>query len=254
MYTRCPACHTVHPVNAELLVRGGGKFRCGKCRKVSNALEALFDQWPEASQQSAPAGDLPELGITLSFNTSGEKSANPDGASPGNDTESDPASLDFPGRAWLRVLWIAAGLVLILVSGIYLAVFFQLPALQHLLLQPTLISLGIKPATVVSAGIGTEKIELLARTLKPHPSRPGVLLLTASIVSRANGRQPYPDVDVSLVDIRGQRLSRKLFKPGDYLTSSAELRSGMAPGAHLTFSLEIEDPGNDATGFELQFH
>ena len=43
MYTRCPGCHTVHPVNAALLASGGGRYRCGKCNKVNNALEALFD-------------------------------------------------------------------------------------------------------------------------------------------------------------------------------------------------------------------
>jgi predicted Zn finger-like uncharacterized protein len=253
MFTRCPACHTVHPINAELLARASGKFRCGKCHKVNNALEALFDQWPDASQQGAPAGELPELGIAISLHAAGEIAANPDAAVPDGDAAGSTTGSRPPRSAWLRILWIAAALVLTVVVSFKLAMFFQLPLLQNPVLQRVLISLGIQQAAVPAPGSNTENIELLARTMKPHPSRPGVLLLTASIVNHAEGRQLYPEVDVTLVDIRGQRLSRKLFKPADYLSSSAELRSGMAPGAHLTFTLEIEDPGNAATGFEIQF-
>lgn len=253
MFTRCHACHTVHPINAELLARGGGKFRCGKCHKINNALEALFDQWPDASQQGTRAGDLPELGITLSLSGRGENPDNPQEAAGGSDASGGPTGYQAPRNAWIRVLWITAAVVLTLVVSFNLALFFNLPVLNHALLQPVLITLGIKQAAKTSPASNAEAIELLARTMEPHPSRPGVLRLTASIVNRADVRQPYPNVDVTLVDIGGRRLSRKLFKPGDYLTRSAELRSGMAPGGHLTFSLEIEDPGNEATGFELQF-
>jgi len=253
VFTRCPACHTVHPINAELLARGSGKFRCGKCRKVSNALEALFDQWPDASQQGPQAGELPELGMSLSLHVAGGNSGQPQDTVAGDDTAGGPSGKKPPGGAWLRVLWIAAALVLTLVVGLNLATFYQLPVPQHPLLQPLLVTPGLKQAVDVSPVPGPGNVELLARTMKPHPSRTGVLLLTASIVSRSADVQPYPDVDVTLLDIRGRRLSRKLFKPADYLTSSAQLRSGMAPGGHLTFTLEIEDPGNAATGFELQF-
>jgi predicted Zn finger-like uncharacterized protein len=253
VFTRCPACHTVHPLNAELLARGGGKFRCGKCGKVSNALEALFDQWPDASQQGPQAGELPELGMSLSLHAAGGNSGHPEEISAGDDTAGDPSSKKPPGSAWLRVLWIAAALVLTLVAGFKLATFYQLPVLQHPLLQPLLVTLGLEQAVDVSPVPGPGNVELLARSMKPHPYRTGVLQLTASIASRSADVQSYPDVEVTLMDIRGRHLSRKLFKPADYLTSTAQLRSGMAPGAHLTFTLEIADPGNAATGFELQF-
>ena len=56
MFTRCPGCHTVHPVNAALLARGGGRYRCGKCNRAGNALDALFDDWPEAGEAPPAAG------------------------------------------------------------------------------------------------------------------------------------------------------------------------------------------------------
>jgi predicted Zn finger-like uncharacterized protein len=254
VFTRCPACHTVHPLNAELLARGSGKFRCGKCHKVSNALEALFDQWPDSSQQGPQAGELPELGMSLSLHATGGDSTHPEETDAGSDTAGAPTGNRHPGSAWLRVLWIAAALVLTLVVGLYVAKFLQLPMLHHPLLQPLLVTLGIEQGAEVSPAPGRGTVELLARSMKPHPYRTGVLQLTASIASRSADVQVYPDVEVTLMDIRGRQLSRKLFKPADYLTSTAQLRSGMAPGAHLTFTLEIADPGNAATGFELQFH
>ena len=65
MYTRCKGCHTVHPVNASLLARAGGKFRCGKCNKTGNALEALFDEWPEAGEKPPKTGPIPNLGLAI---------------------------------------------------------------------------------------------------------------------------------------------------------------------------------------------
>ena len=74
MYTRCQACHTVHPINAELLSRAAGQYRCGKCKKLSNALDALFDEWPSAGEtvvNSRPDTQAPVLGGSLALEIEG---------------------------------------------------------------------------------------------------------------------------------------------------------------------------------------
>ena len=65
MFTRCTACHTVHPVNAALLAQGGGRYRCGKCKQVNDALASLFDEWPAAGDRPPTAGDVPVLGLSI---------------------------------------------------------------------------------------------------------------------------------------------------------------------------------------------
>ncbi|HLF32411.1 MAG TPA: zinc-ribbon and DUF3426 domain-containing protein [Xanthomonadales bacterium] len=253
MFTRCQACHTVHPLNAALLAQGGGKYRCAKCKKVGNALEALFDEWPDASQAGAPPGQLPELGGSLALGPFNPAVASTDGVMPeaGPDAATESGS---PGRKYLlRISWIAAALALAAVIGLGFADFFQRPVLDHPLVQTALIKLGVKQTPAVAPFRDREQIELLSRELKPHRLRPGVLLLTATIVNRAPRSQSYPDIDVTLLDSRGRRLTRQLFSPGDYLSRSSELRSGMTPNAYLTFSLEMLDPGQEAAGFELQF-
>jgi predicted Zn finger-like uncharacterized protein len=251
VFTRCPACHTVHPVNAALLARAGGKYRCGKCQKVGNALEALFDTWPEASEPGAALGGIPELGGLLAVDAV-QSSGEPEAGEAGPEIVSPAWS---PTRKYLlRGAWITAAVAMLVVIALDLANFFQQPLLDRARVESTLIRLGIREAPPEKPFRDPERIELVSREMRPHPLRPNVLLLTATIVNRASRSQPYPDIDVSLLDSRGRKLTHQLFSPGDYLKRSSELRSGMAPDAYLTLSLELLDPGKDAAGFELLFH
>lgn len=243
----------MHPVNAAVLAQGGGRYRCGKCHKVGNALEALFDEWPKASQQGTRPGDLPELGLKISLGPEEDSGA----AAPETEAADGSAIAETPDAAggWplQRFFWVGAALALAIIIALNLASFFlqPLPNLSHL--QSTLVKLGLKQAPPEPAFRASDRIELISRDMKAHPSRPGVLLLTATIVNRAEHTQPYPGIDVTLLDIRGRQLSRQLFKAADYLTRSSELRDGMAPQAYFTLSLEMLDPGDGAVGFELQF-
>lgn len=246
----------MHPLNAALLAQGGGKYRCGKCQKIGNALDALFDQWPEAKDEGARQGDLPILGLTLSPSLAPKPDradlAPADAALTGESSdEADGAGK--PGSPWPRVLWIVGSLVLAGVIAITLSNYFGFTLLDRATLDRALIESGLKEAPPAPLFRAPEAIELVSREMKTHPARPGVLQLTATIVNRASERQAYPDIDLTLVDLRGQRLSRQLFRPGDYLTRTAEMRAGMAPDAYLGLEIEILDPGEKAVGFELQF-
>ena len=253
MFTRCPACHTVHPVNATLLAADGGKFRCGKCNKVSNALDSLFDQWPQASDKTRRQGSMPELGNAL------RRPANPDEAGAESeetltDEEAAPSGpLTLARRIAVPVLWIGTGLVLAAVITFNLAEFLGKPLQENPAFQSALVALGMTDRPEENPNQDLDRIELISREMKPHPSRPGVLLLTATVVNRAEFTQPYPKVDITLLDIRGNRLARQLFSPGDYLTRSSDLRDGMATNAYLTFSIDMLDPGEQAVGFEMLF-
>jgi hypothetical protein len=233
----------VHPVNAAVLAQGGGRYRCGKCHKTGNALEALFDEWPQARQQGAPAGDLPELGLALSLG-------------PGEEPQAQTTSeeTDLPRRRpLLRAVWIIAAVVLTVIITLNLARFLQQPLIDTPWLHSTLVRLGVRQAPPQAPFRALDQIKLLSRELKAHPFRPGVLLLTATIVNRAAASQAYPDIDVTLLDIHNRQLARQLFKPADYLPNGSDLRNGMTPQAYLTLSLEMPDPGDGAVGFELQF-
>lgn len=234
----------MHPVNAAVLAQGGGKYRCGKCHKTANALEALFDEWPQARQQGAPAGDLPELGLALSLGAGNQSQPR---------TTSEQTDLP-PTKPLQRAAWIIAAVVLAGVMTLNLARFLQQPLIDMPWLQSALVKLGVRQAPAQVPFRALDQIKLLSRELKAHPSRPGLLLLTATIVNRARHSQAYPDIEVSLLDTHSRQLAHQLFKPADYLTPGSDLRNGMIPQAYLSLSLEMPDPGEEASGFEVQFH
>jgi predicted Zn finger-like uncharacterized protein len=270
VYTRCPGCHTVHPVNAALLASGGGRYRCGKCNKVSNALEALFDAWPAAGARAPMVGQLPVLGLALDLQAAARSRRSSDGAGgdPGESGADEPTADEAgeerrgAGLRWLvRLAWVATALVLTAVVAFQVAEFQGEPLLERALPRAAIERLGLAEPPAAAPFRDLERIHVVSRELRSHPTLPGRLRLSATIVNRAERAQPWPDLEITLLDAAGQRVTRKLFAPADYLAAgSAAGRAtdsaagpGMTPQAYLPLVLDLDDPGRQAVGFELEF-
>lgn len=252
MFTRCQGCHTVHPVNAALLSRARGQYRCGRCKKLANALDALFDEWPSAGELPAGVGEPPVLGGVVAL----EQPENTEAGNAATADLPDPANLSLSARSsgpWLRVIWITFGLVLLLGSGYWAGSYFGLININRELVEQSLVNIGVKDAPPQKPFRDTSSIELVSREMLSHPSRPRVLLLNATIVNRASQAQAYPEIQVRIFDLDNEVISERRFRPTDYLTSTSSMREGMTPDAYLRFSLEMLDPGDRAVGFELEF-
>ncbi len=255
MYTRCQGCHTVHPVNAALLSRARGQYRCGRCQKLANALDALFDEWPSAGDAVIPHGEPPVLGgaVALEQVQVDDGELSPEEAA----LLADPPELaEQPGSKspWLRLSWISLGVMLILASVYTAGTYFGKIHLDREVVDESLVRMGVKDAPPEQPFRDTSSIELVSREMLSHPQRPRVLMLNATIVNRAPQPQPYPDIQVHLFDLDNEIISERRFRPTDYLTSTSALRNGMTPDAYLRFTLEMLDPGDRAVGFELEFH
>lgn len=251
MYTRCPACHTVHPVNAAVLARGGGRYHCGKCKKACNALDALFDEWPGAGEKPEAAGDIPTLGMSIDLESAKNSRLIPGEAA--GDLETTPENRQSRFRL-ARVSWITLAVVLIAALALNLSEFYEKPLLDLSIAQSVKSWLGFQKPVGEQPYRDLSRIQLVSRELKSHPSRRSSLLLTATIVNRSDKTQPYPDLEVVLLDAREQVLSRSRFAPRNYLSEGEWRSSGMAPQAFLPLKLVLPDPGDDAVGFELVFH
>ncbi len=250
MYTRCPGCHTVYQLNAALLASGAGRYRCGQCGKEGNALECLFDEWPEPGATEPAIDSLQTQQLSLNLDATARSLRDPAATEP---PEPIPIAMP-PGRAgrgtWLRPAW-AIGLALILL----------IIAIQWLRFLNEPLSAQSRSADEqrgMAAGAeqppgGSGWIHLVSRELRSHPTLPGTLQLTATIVNRADGPQPYPLISVTLLDAAGQPVHRQRFAPADYLPEGAADEDGMAPEAYLPLTLEFDDPGRQAVGFELEF-
>lgn len=251
MFTRCPGCHTVHPVNAALLAAGGGRYRCGKCNKISNAFESLFDEWPAPGAKPPPASEVPVLAAGLDLDSASRARRF------GNVTDADDADPDSDGRAWPRLLlrlgWIAALLVIAVFVAFGIAEFQGQPLLERPQVRSMLEGLGLREPPPAASFRDLDRIHLVSRELRNHPERPGWLRLSATIVNRASRNQPWPRLEVTLLDAAGQTVTRKVFEPRDYLSADSDAGKGMAPQAYLPLVVELEDPGMRAVGFELEF-
>lgn len=260
MYTRCPACHTVHPVNAALLASGRGRYRCGKCNKTADAMDSLFDEWPDSGQRPAAAGELPVLGPGIDLERAQRSRLDP-GADEG-DTRSDTQASARRHTVLLRAAWIGGAIALVIAVTIGLSNFQRVEpgnavateSNDQSALDAALVAIGARKPKTAAPFRDLERIHLVSRELTSHPERPDLLRLNATLVNRAARTQPFPELEITLLDALGNPLTRHRFEPADYLAQGSMRSAGMAPEAYLPLTVDLEDPGLEAVGFELEFH
>lgn len=97
-------------------------------------------------------------------------------------------------------------------------------------------------------------IKLVDRDIRSHPKHKEALLVEAEMVNEAPFVQAYPILKLTLHDITGKVLSGRSFTPEEYLPRNIDPKTGMAPGKHLKVILVLKDPGDEAVGFEFEFH
>jgi hypothetical protein len=96
-------------------------------------------------------------------------------------------------------------------------------------------------------------LRVTSREVRPHPSVPGALLITASFSNEAKFAQAWPQLELSLTDFDGQALGLRRFTPAEYL-GSAPRSERIAPGQSAIVTLEVADPGMRALAFGIEFH
>jgi predicted Zn finger-like uncharacterized protein len=80
---------------------------------------------------------------------------------------------------------------------------------------------------------------------------PGDLVVRASISNRAKRVQPLPLLRVVMQDRFGNRVAARDLRPAEYLGRGAPQVSLMAPGQRVDVQVAFQDPGQAATGFEI---
>ena len=97
------------------------------------------------------------------------------------------------------------------------------------------------------------RAEALAVVGTDRQSVPGtdVLELTAVVRNRATFRMALPSIELTLTDVQGRAVARKVFAPADYLASSgaARIEEGLDAGADLSIRVTFEARGLTAVGF-----
>lgn len=255
MYTRCPHCTTTFRLTAAQLKARAGQVRCGRCQNVFQADQYLVERLPKAAKPMArkrvarkPATVPP----------------NPEPLVPEPGTPAAPRERDIagmmrglerapPARSPERVaFWIAGSVAAVLVLLAQTVVFYgQVLGRQVTMLKPAIAgACGFLPCRQL-APIDLQRLDLTETRVAPHPRYDRALRVKATIVNRADHAQPYPLLEVSLIDSRGHLVARRAYPPREYLQKSEAIAEGLAPNVAVHVSLDITSPGAKASGYEV---
>ncbi|MDE2308399.1 MAG: zinc-ribbon and DUF3426 domain-containing protein [Xanthomonadaceae bacterium] len=279
MYTQCPDCLTVFSLDVDVLARARGQVACGYCGIEFDAMASLTGQLPAEPFRLLPpqaASDRPpslELAVYRP-RPDPPAVAGSDAVAAAPETAPDFAQMEFaprfireqqgrvrthrrrpyprePGeRRWP---WVAACVVLSLLLGMQLAwvdrdALIRDPAVGGWL-RNSCVLLHCELPLVAAP----HRLRLLASNVQAHPSVPGALMISASVRNEAAFAQPYPIVTIILSDARGRHVAMRRLRPREYLDDDEILQRGMAPGASTVLLFEVEDPGDKAVAFEINF-
>jgi hypothetical protein len=93
---------------------------------------------------------------------------------------------------------------------------------------------------------------LLHRDVRPHPTLPGVLHVSATFRNDARWPQPWPALLLTLSDVDGRNVGARAFAPREYL-GDAPTHGGLASGQSATVAMDIIEPAPRIVAFTFDF-
>lgn len=257
MYTRCPECQTVFRITAAQLKARAGQVRCGRCQHVFDA---------EAHLVEAPARPAPKKRAVRKNAKHEKKSVETlelpftDAAAPeaehattaDDDRHIPPEPLWLVPRSRTRTFYWAAGNSLLLILLFLQALFFYGREVVRVapFLETTFgVVCDILPCRKPTLDL--RRIDLIESQVAPHPRYDKALRVRATLVNRAETAQPYPLLEVSLLDSQGRLLARRAYSPKEYLAKDAAGEPGLPPHLAVNIEIDIASPGPQASGFEI---
>jgi predicted Zn finger-like uncharacterized protein len=260
MYTQCPECLTIFRLTGADLAATIGSVRCGHCNAVFDALRTLTEQLPPepiASLEAHPTQVAPpQLGLPV-FRPSPNQGAllfDPDDRPRGPERPVTPA---FTRRRRSRPrksgAWIAGSVVLALALGGQIAWAERALWLDDARVRDWLDPACARVGCTLPPRHDVAQLELLSRDIRPHPSVPGALIISATVRNDADFAQAFPTVEITLSDLDETRIAMRRFHPRDYVSDARAIASGLAPGASTALVFEVADPGKNAVAFEFKF-
>ena len=94
-------------------------------------------------------------------------------------------------------------------------------------------------------------LKLISAKTEAHPTRASTVLLKVSLLSRSNISQPLPKLELSLSDESGRLISRRTFKPNDYLYNNST-ENLIASNELKKVTVELLAFPQQAHGYELR--
>jgi len=250
MFVRCSSCHTLFRITLDQLEAAEGRVRCGSCFTVFDAHETLqvFDDEP-VHKNSGTNSSEKKRGYKPKPETLQDRANIPSILQ--DDLQEHEQQRPFSHRLLHFGLTLLFLLSLLLALAAQLFYFEREQLAQYPELRPLLDQLCQRLDCQLPPQRDLSKIELLERNVYSHPNIKGALVINATLINNASYPQPFPKLAISMANLRGQTLVGRVFKPSEYLPKTQA--DSMLPGVEITVVLEVEDPGQEALTFELDF-
>jgi hypothetical protein len=251
----CPSCGTRYDIPDALQHRTNGLASCHRCGTGFNLGDGSAVDL--ANQQPATLAKVLRLRQDMEIPAAGSPGAAPFDIPDNLPTlEVDPNAALDPDELLKtrsrRSIWLSGILALILIVGLGLQLSWQYRDTlfaRYPQLQVVCEHVQCQPDTVHQP----ELFRVMQRAIKASENLPGSLTLSVMFRNDATISQHFPDLHLSLLDNNGSVLIRRRLAPADYLFPTPADAAVIAPGEVVTFSLDFEDPGYQATGFVIDF-
>jgi predicted Zn finger-like uncharacterized protein len=271
MRTRCNRCGMGFRVSEEQLAMADGLVRCGACNAVFDARSERLAEPGEADASPNPPRKVTEDYIAELLTetvgqpgTSGEPVAQTAQAPEDSATKAPviarlPVEIaagtpQDPARRRRQLVWLASALALLLVlvpgyAWLTRERHAQDPAMRGWY-EKACALLGC----VLPAYSDPRRIRSDGLVVRADPEEERQLTMDAMLVNTAAFAQRFPSLELRFSDNQGRVILTRVFQPHEYLGGAA-LREGlMPPGEQIRVHARFEDPGEEATGYELRLN
>ena len=277
MQTTCPECRTTFRVSQDHLGLRRGMVRCGTCNAVFNAYDTLL---PEL--ESPPGDDLPEskaAGVPHPEVAHQPASVTETGLPPVTPVATEQAAADSPVVEATAAIEKAAPDILLepirpqpasqpLTWKFWVSLLLALLLAGLLALQAAYFLRGELVSAVPAS---RPALELLCRSLHCDVPLPRQLTqaaiaasslehdsenksrvrLTLLLANHSGQAQAWPQIMLTLSDVRQAPVARQVFRPQSYLPKDAKISAGIAAGGEREIRLDLDIGNLVASGYAL---
>ena len=290
MFTRCPSCRAAFSITQQQLEIAAGMVRCGMCEHVFDAKLFLFNtsfdtddttpQLPTSDTQQAPSIDVElsadnntnidlevldrELHGNESFETTvvnnlAEEEITPEqpAAEPSNDVvipkiiADQVSNLDKEPSKLNPTQWLGGIAVIALIAtvGLQAAAAFKLDLIPKQYQDPICEWI----ACTLETPRAVDKIEVLNRSIYTHPTEAQALMVTLTVINRAQFSQPYPIIQLRFLNLAGEVIAARQFSANHYLDGKLFANGLMTSSTPVSIQLEVHDVGEEVVSYDFDF-
>lgn len=164
-------------------------------------------------------------------------------------TEETPTEKPRRSLTWL---WVLASLFLLLSLAVQALYTFRVELAAR---SPAMKPLLVQLCGVLQCRVGlprhVETLGIEGSDLQADPQRPGVLILSAVLRSRADYAQQYPLLELTLTDTADKALVRRVFAPAEYLPKGKDPAAGIPGSGEVAVKLNLQLTDLQPVGYRL---